>query len=94
MIKQTMATTIEDRVYDLEREVNKMRDLIWILESTVEDLTLAQRKNEVGKDGSSDIQLKINIDTTEAISQLQRIQKALMTDEQCRKIQKEQGETR
>jgi hypothetical protein len=46
-------------------------------------------------DTSNDIQLKINIDTTEAISQLQRIQKALMTDEQCRKIQKEQrDETR
>jgi len=81
MIKQTMATTIEDRVYYLEREVNKMRDLIWILESTVEDLTLAQRKNEVGKDGSSDIQLKINIDTTEAIQQLQTIQKALQRQE-------------
>jgi hypothetical protein len=58
-----------------------MRDLIWILESTVEDLTLAQRKNEVGKDGSSDIQLKINIDTTEAIQQLQTIQKALQRQE-------------
>lgn len=81
MIGNEKQTTIEDRVYDLEREVNEMRDLIWMLEATVEDLTLAQRKNEGGKDGSSDIKLKINIDTTEAIQQLQTIQKALQRQE-------------
>ena len=80
-MNDTKQTTLEDRVQDLEKEVNKMRDtLIW-MEADVEDLTLAQRKNEVGKDDSSDIKLKINIDTTEAIKQLQRIQKALQTQE-------------
>jgi hypothetical protein len=81
MIGNERQTTIEDRVTELEKEVNKMGDLIWMLEADVEDLTLAQRKNEVGKDGSSDIKLKINIDTTEAIQQLQRIQKALQRQE-------------
>lgn len=56
MIGNEKQTTIEDRVYDLEREVNKMRDLIWMLEADVEDLTLAQHKNEVRTcEGNKDI---------------------------------------
>lgn len=38
---------------------------------------------------SSDIQLKINIDTTEAIQQLQAIQEALITDEQLEQVKQE-----
>jgi len=81
-------TTLEDRVQELEKEVNKMRDILIWMEADVEDLTLAQRK-EVGKDDSSDIKLKINIDTTEAIQQLTRIQKALITDEQLEQVKQE-----
>lgn len=82
MIGNKRQTTLEDRVQKLEKEVNKMRDILWMLEADVGDLTLAQRKNEVGKEGSSDITLKINIDTTEAIHQLQTIQKALQQEEE------------
>ena len=89
MIGNKRQTTLEDRVQKLEKEVNKMRDILWMLEADVGDLTLAQRKKEVGKEGSSDIKLKINIDTTEAIQQLQRIQKALITDEQLEQVKQE-----
>lgn len=75
-------TTLEDRVQDLEKEVNKMIELMWVLEAKVDDLTLAQRKEDKFKDNPTDIKLKINIDTTEAIQQLQRIQRALQTQKE------------
>ena len=49
---------------------------------------IGNEKQTTIDDGSSDIKLKINIDTTEAI-QLQRIQKALITDEQLEQFKQE-----
>ena len=42
-MNDTKQTTLEDRVQKLEEEVNKMRDTIWVLETDIEDLILAQQ---------------------------------------------------
>ena len=100
---EAMETTIEDRVYDLEREVRRMIDTVNWLEATVEGIKLAQREEENKEEDNNtivdsekpdnnslaDIKLKIHIDTTEAIQQLQRIQKALITEEQLEQVKQE-----
>lgn len=93
---EAMETTIEDRVYDLEREVRRMIDTVNWMEATIEDIKLAQREEKNKEEDNNtlvdsekpdnnnlaDIKLKIHIDTTEAIQQLQRIQKALQQEEE------------
>ena len=72
-----------------------MIDTVNWMELMLNDILLAQREEENKEEGNTlvdsekpdnsnlaDIQLKINIDTTEAIQQLQRIQKALQEDEE------------
>ena len=80
-MNDTRQTTLEDRVHELEREIRRMDDVLMWMEETIEVLRSNQCKNEEDKEDFSDIKLKINIDTTEAIQQLQRIQKALQTQE-------------
>ena len=88
-------TTLEDRVYELEREVRRMIDTVNWMEATIEGIKLAQREEEDNEEDNNtlvvsekpnnnnlpDIKLKIHIDTTEAIQQLQTIQKALQEEE-------------
>ena len=74
MIGNEKQTTIEDRVQRLEEEVSRIRDtLIWI-EADIEERR-TQQKNQ--GDTSKDIKLKIGVDTSTAIKQLQAIQEAL-----------------